>query len=172
VTTRHRRESWQDYQDRPPQPREVRRWLMLAGVTLFIVVPTVIWVISMLSRPAQIANRVTDPGRLIASYEGYYDKCTAIVAYDANIADAKQAYADARKQAGSDPLGLKAGDVQQARTNLQGLTQRRREVAAEYNSQSLQITRLNGVTKGDDLPSRIDEGVTPQCGTNQPEIGP
>lgn len=162
------RQTWEEWEDRPPQPREVKRWLIWAGVILLILIPALFWLLNILSRPAQIATRVTDPNRLIATYEGYYDKCTAVVAYDANIADAQQAYDDAKDQAAKDdPLGLKAQDVQQARTDLQGLKQRRREVAAEYNSQSLQITRLNGLTKGDDLPARIDEGATPQCGNGE-----
>lgn len=123
-------------------------------------------------RGAAIAERVTAPDRLLATYDGYYDRCTAIVAYDHNIADAAKAYADAKHQAASDdPLGLKAQDVQQARTNLQGLQQRRRELAEQYNADSLKITNLNGLTKGDDLPQRIEDGQTPVCGHNQPEIG-
>jgi hypothetical protein len=127
----------------------------------------------MLSRPGQVASRVTDPDRLIATYEGYYDRCTAVVAYDANIADARRAVEaerqrQDRKGSDSDPLGLGAQELQRLQTNLDGLTQRRRELAAEYNSQSLQITRLNGVTKGADLPARIEEGTTPQCGNGQP----
>jgi hypothetical protein len=123
-------------------------------------------------RGAAIAERVTDPDRLLATYDGYYDRCTAIVAYDHNIIDATKAYDDAQHQAATgDPLGLKAQDVQQARTNLQGLVQRRRELAEQYNADSLKITNLNGLTKGDDLPERIEDGQTPTCGHNHVETG-
>jgi len=170
---RRRSDEWPDWEQNPPGPRRVLKWVIIGAVILFFVIPAIVFVTTMLSRPAQVAQRVTDPDRLIATYEGYYDKCTAIVAYDHNIASAEQVYKDAKQQAGKagdDPLGLKAQDVQQARTNWQGLLQRRRELAEQYNADSLKITNLNGLTKGDDLPPRIEEGQTPKCGNNSPEF--
>jgi hypothetical protein len=164
-----RRDEWPNWETNPPGPRKVVKWVVI-GVVLLFVLSGIAWVFSMtVGRGAAVVERVTDPDRLLTTYEGYYDKCTVVAAYDHNIADAKLRYDEAQKQAQvNDPLGLKAQDVQQARTEMQGLIQRRREIMAEYNSQSLQITRLNGLTKGDDLPARIEDGVTPKCGTNDP----
>lgn len=160
-----RADEWPDWESNPPGPRKIAKWGCFVVAILFAISGTAwLWSVTI-GRGAGVVERVTDPNRLIATYDGYYDKCTAIVAYDNNVKDAEVAYKDAQNQAAKDdPLGLKAQDVQQARTNLQGLKQRRRELAEQYNADSLKITNLNGVTKGDDLPARIDEGVTPQCG--------
>jgi len=164
------RDEWPDWEEHPPGPRKVVRWAIIGAVLLFIVLPGAVWGLNLLTRPARVAGqvgeRITDPDRLIATYEGYYDKCTAVVALDGNAKTAEATYQEWRKSYDpkNDPLGLQAQEGQRLRTDRDGIRQRRREVAAAYNSQSLQITRLNGLTKGSDLPTRIEEGVTPRCG--------
>jgi hypothetical protein len=161
-----RNDEWPDWEQNPPGPRKVLKWVVIGIVALFLL-SAIGWIWSVTGgRAAQVAERVTNPDRLIATYEGYYDKCTSVVKLDAD-AKAAQAELAAWEKAYSpedDPFRLEAQEGARLRTNVQGIEQRRREVAAEFNSQSLQITRLNGLTKGDDLPTKIEEGVTPTCG--------
>jgi hypothetical protein len=161
-----RKDEWPDWEQNPPGPRKVLKW-----VVIFLVVLLLLWGLSFilsvtLGSGAGAVRQVTDPARIIATYEGYYDKCTAVVKHDADAKAAKAELVAWEKTYSpkDDPFRLEAQEGARLRTNVQGIEQRRREVAAEFNSQSLQITRLNGLTKGDDLPTKIEEGVTPTCG--------
>lgn len=161
-----RKDEWPNWEENPPGPRKVLKWVLLGIGALFLLsFIGFIWSVTAGSG-AGVARRVTDPDRLIATYEGYYDKCTSVVKLDADAKAAKAELAAWKESYDSknDPLQLQAQEGARLRTNVTGIEQRRREIAAEFNSQSLQITRLNGLTKGSDLPVQIEEGVTPTCG--------
>jgi hypothetical protein len=161
-----RPDEWPDWEDNPPGPRKVLKWVLIGVLILFVLsFLGFIWSITIGSAGG-VAKRVTNPDRLIATYEGYYDKCTSVVKLDADAKAAKEelkVWTESYDKA-ADPFRLEAQEGARLRTNVTGIEQRRREVAADFNSQSLQITRLNGLTKGDDLPTTIEEGVTPTCG--------
>jgi hypothetical protein len=162
----NRKDEWPDLETNPPGPRKVLKWVVIGIVALFVLgAISFIWSVTVGSG-ATAVRRVTNPDRLIATYEGYYDKCTSVVKLDADAKAAKAEYTAWKESYDSknDPFQLQAQEGARLRTNVTGIEQRRREVAAEFNSQSLQITRLNGLTKGSDLPIKIEEGVTPQCG--------
>lgn len=110
----------------------------------------------MLSRPAAIVDRVTDPDRVIANYEWFEEAYNDCLALDAKIATTA-------KQIDSQFEGLPDDRTEWSRqdrdayaqwnTTLNGQRSQRQNIVAEYNAKSKLITR--SLWKSPNLPYQL-----------------
>lgn len=106
----------------------------------------------------QTVQKVTDPNRMIYTYEKFYDLCNAIQAVEMKIKSEEQTLE-------------RNPDMSESRknmhyTNISGLNARRADLISKYNSMSQQeLTRE--WFKGKNLPHRIPndvfDGTCTQC---------
>lgn len=110
-----------------------------------------------------VAKRITNPDNVIFQYEKFHDLCAGIAAKDQQHATAeKTAQAFDKRTAGkADPLGRNADESARLHQDADGILLARQKDAQQYNADSRKFTQNLFKSKG--LPSRIDDGVTPQC---------
>jgi hypothetical protein len=111
----------------------------------------------LLSRPAALVDRVTDPDRIISNYEWFEEAYNDCLALDAKIATTV-------KQIDSQFQGLPADRSEWSRqdrdayaqwnTTLNGQRSQRQNIVAEYNAKSRMITRQ--LWKASHLPYQLE----------------
>lgn len=141
------------------------RWILTAvaaffGVYLLLIACTAV---TMPFRSALgVGERVTQPDRVIYTYEHFHDLCAGIAAKDQQHAEAVKAAEafDKRTEGRDDPLGRNADESARLHQDADGIRQARRQDAATYNADSRKWTQSMFKSRG--LPSRIGD-ETPQC---------
>jgi len=125
---------------------------------LFVVILSVGWFIfTMLSRPAALVDRVTDPDRIIANYEWFEEAYNDCLALDAKIATTAQQIESQFKDLPKDRSGWSRQDRDawnQWQTTLNGQRSQRQNIVAEYNAKSKLITRQ--LWKSPNLPYQLE----------------
>jgi biopolymer transport protein ExbB/TolQ len=131
------------YQEEKAVALDTGKWV--AGVVLALVVfgSVTAWTLTMLSRPAQVAERVTEPDRMIQAHEWFKQTYEDIQALPAQIATAEAALATFQKDAGP-RSGWTYDDRQQAAQLQQSVTAlrlHRQQLVAQYNATAKTLTR-------------------------------
>jgi hypothetical protein len=123
---------------------------------LFVVIGATSWMITILSRPGQVIERVTEPDKIIQNYEWFENTYNDALAIDRQIKTAKQAVIDFEKSAGDRSNWKRADTTEYSRLNsiLQGLRYQRDNIISDYNARSNQLTR--SLFKGSALPYQLD----------------
>ena len=135
--------SYQD-QDHSGERRELTQWVLWA-VALILILGAVFKVVSYVTKPVQLLDRVTNPDHIIESYEEFekiYATCNALCV---QIADLREVSEDPSYQ---ESAGFNSADRRLALKNK--LTR----WVADYNAKSRMITRNNW--KARDLPYSLD----------------
>jgi hypothetical protein len=109
----------------------------------------------MLSKPGQIVDRVTEPDRVVASYEWFRSTYQHIQALQMQVMDAEAVLVAFRETAGPRDKWDYNDKQEEARLRsiALGLKQQRQNEIAEYNARASQISR--NFTLGD-LPSHLN----------------
>ena len=121
-----------------------------------IVLGVVGWGVTLLSRPAQIIERVTEPDRIIQNYEWFENTYNDAMALDRQIKTAMQSVDGFEQAAGPRADWKRADALEHSRLSsiLQGLRNQRDNVVSDYNARSNQLTRR--LFKGSTLPYQLD----------------
>lgn len=132
-------------------------WRILWFVLLIsIVVGVVSFGITLLSRPGQIIERVTEPDRIIQNYEWFENTYNDALAMDRQSKTATQSVDRFGQTAGPRTDWKRADTLEHSRLSsiLQGLRNQRDNAVADYNARSNQLTRE--LFKGSELPYQLD----------------
>lgn len=119
----------------------------------------------MISRPAQVIDRVTNPDRVVYQYEWFYDTLNSCKALDQKVTNAEADVTKFEEQMGDTPRNewgySNTQEYGRLQTTLTAVKNRRAELAGEYNSRGEQMTRK--WLKGKSLPESIPlDGPTPE----------
>ncbi len=149
-----------DYRDSIRSTTKEAQWtvghLWWRILLLIILLSAVGWGITIISRPAQVIERVTDPDRIIQNYEWFEATYNDALAIDRQILTAKQTVSDFEISAGPRSDWKRTDTIEHGRLNsvLQGLRYQRDNIVSDYNARSKQITR--NLFKGSELPYQLD----------------
>lgn len=154
------------YRDEFKQARRETVWtfwrVLPLGVMAFVAIGSISFVLSMLSRPAQVVTRVTDPDRIIQNYEWFEETYNDALALDRQIGNAQSQVSGFIESAGERSDWSREDKTEHSRLNsiVLGLRNQREGVVAEYNAKSNLLTR--NLFKGSELPYqlRVQEDTT------------
>jgi hypothetical protein len=123
---------------------------------LFVIIGITGWALTILSRPGQVIEKVTEPDKIIQNYEWFENTYNDALAIDRQIKTAKQTVVDFETSA-EDRANWKRPDITEySRLNsvLQGLRYQRDNIVSDYNARSNQLTR--NLFKSSDLPYQLN----------------
>lgn len=123
---------------------------------LLVAIGVTVWAITMLSRPGQVIEKITEPDKIIQNYEWFEAAYNDALAIDRQIKTSKQTVVDFEKSAGLRSDWKRADTTEHSRLNsvLQGLRYQRDNIISDYNARSNQLTR--NLFKGSELPYQLD----------------
>lgn len=129
--------------------------VLLFIVPILLILSILIWVLGLLSRPAQIIDRVTQPDRIIQNYEWFEETYNDTGALDSQISNAQLQVDSFSDGLGSRDTWSRDDRIEFNRLNaiVLGLRNQRDSVVAQYNARSNQITR--NLFKGSSLPYQL-----------------
>jgi hypothetical protein len=132
------------------------RYLWWRILLLMMIFSAIGFGITLLSRPAQIIEKVTEPDRIIQNYEWFENTYNDALAIDRQIKTAKQTVIDFESSAGSRSEWGRTETNEHSRLNsvLQGLRYQRDNIISDYNARSNQVTRK--LFKGSNLPYQLE----------------
>jgi hypothetical protein len=141
------------------------RWLF-GAVGIFLAIYLVLVACTAVTMPFSsalgIGKRVTNPDRVIFTYEHFHDLCAGIFSkdqqYGTAIAAAREF--DKRTKDKPDPLGRNADESARLHQDADGIKYARQQDAQQYNADSRKWTQNLFKSRG--LPYRIDD-TTPMC---------
>ena len=124
-------------------------------ILVVVILSALGWALTILTRPAQVVERVTDPDRIIQNYEWFEETYNDVQALDRQITNAQS-----QVSAFGEGLGPRDGwtrtdreEYNRLNTVVLGLRNQRDGVIADYNARSNQITR--NLWKGGTLPYQL-----------------
>lgn len=115
------------------------------GVQVFRILPILLLAACFVSTAEQVAERVTDPDKIIHDYEWFHTASQRVESRAAQVA--------ATRQMMEDPT-VTAAERARLRIDLTGQQQSCRELVADYNANSQKVTV--SAWKGWSLPSSLD----------------
>lgn len=124
-------------------------------VMMIIATLAIIGGITMVMKPFQVINKVTDPDRMIYTYEWFHDQYGRIEAVDTQIAQKDTQITELKNMFG-DPLEWRRETRQEyttLNTEFTGLKQHRASLVESYNAASRKETR--NFFKDGELPQTI-----------------
>ncbi len=143
--------------------REGLGWAWWTGPKVLLLVFTLVLLGSalgfagrMLSRPAALVDRVTDPDRIIGNYEWFEEAYNDCLALDAKIATTQKQIATQFEGLPQDRTSWSRQDRDawnQWQVTLNGQRSQRESIVGEYNAKSKMITRQ--LWKSPNLPYQL-----------------
>ena len=129
-------------------------WKIGIPLVLFLVIVGGLFV--FIAKPFQVVDKVTNPDRMIYTYEHFHDLHQKVIATDTKIAN-KESQIDQFIK--TTPEGWRSDmslnrDYQRMNTELAGLREFRANIVAEYNANSAKVTR--SFLKDGSLPERLN----------------
>lgn len=149
-----------EYRDEVTHLAKEARWTFWRLFWLVLLISVVLgvagWGLTLLARPGQILERVTEPDRIIQNYEWFENTYNDALALDRQIKTATQSADEFKEAAGPRADWKRADTLEHSRLSsvLQGLRNQRDNVVSDYNARSKQLTRR--LFKGSELPYQLD----------------
>ncbi len=112
-------------------------WKVFWPVLIIVMVISALsWGVAILTRPAQIIERVTEPDRIIQNYEWFENTYNDALAIDRQIKTAKQAISDFEGSVGERANWKRTTTTEHGRLNsiLQGLRNQRDNIISDYKT--------------------------------------
>jgi len=157
------RKSVQDYnKDAMFTAMTLTKWLVLL-LLVFAVVGSVAFVVRMVSKPAQVIEKVADANRMIYTYEWFKQTKEDWAAATVKLKNAREAYEELKQDLEimprSDWSPDDTNELSRLRTIAMGLENHRAQIAADYNARASMVTRnfLMGKDGDTELPMTLDE---------------
>jgi hypothetical protein len=133
-------------------------WTIL-GIIIIIVIGGVGFGITMLFRPAQVIEKVTNPDRIIYTYEWFFNTLASIKSYESQVIVANQSV-ETFKEDHKDNLSSYANSTELSRLRevQRGLQNQLISTINSYNAQAKNLSR--GIFKDWRLPGEIQYAVS------------
>jgi len=130
--------------------------LILIAILVLVVLTGIGYGLTLLFRPAEVIEQVTEPNRIIYNYEWFFNTEASIKSYESQIRVAKEQIVTFKKDHTNLNSYENSTELARLETVLQGLENQLISTVASYNGNAKNITR--GSFKDWRLPVLIEIG--------------